>query len=140
MTRVSFYVGKSQSLQARLRLACKLVEKAHMQALHTYIHLDSHASCQQLDELIWTYSDLSFIPHSLAPTQEDGVRVQLGVEHEPMENCDFLINLSNNIPDFFPRFARLAEILDQESDILQAGRTRYKFYRDRGYNIDYHQL
>ena len=140
MTRVSFYVGNSQSLQARLRLACKLVEKAHMQALNTYIHLDSHSSCQQLDELIWTYSDLSFIPHSMAPAQEDGVKVQLGFDHEPMENCDFLINLSNEVPEFFPRFVRLAEILDQDSEILQAGRTRYKFYRDRGYNMDYHQL
>ncbi len=71
MTRVSFYVGNSQSLQARLRLACKLVEKAQMQALHTYIHLDSHNSCQQMDELIWTYNDLSFIPHNIAPKQED---------------------------------------------------------------------
>ena len=140
MTRVSFYVGNSQSLQARLRLACKLVEKAHMQALNTYIHLDSPNTCQQLDELIWTYSDLSFIPHNRAPHKEDGVRVQLGYDHEPMEECDFLINLSNEIPEFFPRFARLAEILDQEETILDAGRKRYKFYRDRGYNMDYHQL
>ena len=140
MTRVSFYVGNSQSLQARLLLACKLVEKAHMQALNTYIHLDSYQTCQQLDELIWTYNDLSFIPHNLAPTKEDGVRVLLGFDHEPMEDCDFLINLSNEVPAFFPRFARLAEILDKESPVLHAGRERYKFYRDRGYNMDYHQL
>ena len=76
----------------------------------------------------------------MAPAQEDGVKVQLGFDHEPMENCDFLINLSNEVPEFFPRFVRLAEILDQDSEILQAGRTRYKFYRDRGYNMDYHQL
>ncbi|MEZ5476745.1 MAG: DNA polymerase III subunit chi [Thiolinea sp.] len=140
MTRIAFYVGNTHSLQARLRLACKLIEKAQMQALHTYVHLDGYTSCQQLDELIWTYSDLSFIPHNLAPNQEDGVRVQLGHDYEPMENCDFLINLSNDIPEFFPRFARMAEILDQEDAILQAGRKRYKFYRDRGYDLDYHQL
>lgn len=111
-----------------------------MQALNTYIHLDSAATCQQLDELIWTYSDLSFIPHNLAPQKEEGVRVQLGYDHEPMEDCDLLINLSNETPEFFARFARMAEILDQESAILHAGRERYKFYRDRGYNLDYHQL
>ncbi len=140
MTRVSFYVTNSQSLQARLLLACKLLEKAHKQALNTYIHLDTDSSCQQLDELIWTYSDLSFIPHSIAPTQDKETRVQLGFDFEPMENCDFLINLSNEIPEFFPRFVRLAEILDQETQILQAGRQRYRFYRDRGYNVDYHSL
>lgn len=140
MTRISFYVGQSDTLRARLLLACKVLEKAQMQALNTYIHLDSAATCQQLDELIWTYNELSFIPHDLAPKKEEGVRVQLGHDHEPMEDCDFLINLSNEMPEFFGRFARMAEILDQESDILHAGRERYKFYRDRGYNLDYHQL
>ena len=140
MTKISFYVGKSHSLQARLQLACKLVEKAHLQALGTYIHLDSHTSCQQLDELIWTYSDLSFIPHTVGAVSEDGVRVRLGYHDEPMDDCDFLINLSNEIPEFFPRFARMAEILDQENNILQAGRSRYKFYKDRGYDLDYYQL
>ena len=57
-----------------------------------------------------------------------------------MENCDFLINLSNEVPPFFSRFERLAEILDQEEPILLAGRKRYLFYRDRGYNLEYHQL
>ncbi|PIE00693.1 MAG: DNA polymerase III subunit chi [Thiothrix nivea] len=140
MTRISFYVGKSNALQARFRLACKVLEKAQMQALNTYIHLDSAASCQQLDTLIWTYHDLSFIPHTLAPHREDGVRVQLGYDHEPMADCDLLINLSNEIPEFFARFVRMAEIIDQEADILHAGRKRYQFYRDRGYNLDYYQL
>jgi len=111
-----------------------------MQALNTYIHLDSVASCEQLDDLIWTYNDIGFIPHNIAPDKEDGVRILLGHDHEPMEDCDFLINLSNAVPDFFPRFARLAEILDQETDVLHAGRERYRFYRDRGYNMDYYQL
>ncbi len=140
MTRISFYVGRSNALRARLLLACKVLEKAQVQALNTYIHLDSAETCRQLDELIWTYNDLSFIPHNLAPKREEGVRVQLGYDYEPMENCDFLINLSNKEPEFFGRFVRMAEILDQEPAILHAGRERYKLYRDRGYNLDYHQL
>lgn len=140
MTRISFYVGKSNSLQARLKLACKLIEKAQMQALNTYIHTDTPTTSHLLDELIWTYSDLSFIPHSVAPELDEGVRIQLGHDYEPMEQCDFLINLSNEVPDFFPRYARMAEILDQEDAVLLAGRKRYKFYKERGYNMDYHQL
>ncbi len=140
MTRVDFYVGKTHSLQARLRLACKLVEKAHVRNMHTYVHTDSAASSAQLDELLWTFSDLSFIPHALAPCADSAVKVLIGHDFEPMENCDFLINLSNDVPQFFPRFARLAEVIDQEESILLAGRKRYLFYRDRGYNLEYHQL
>lgn len=140
MTRVDFYVGKTSSLQARLLLTCKLVEKACRQNMHTYIHTDATATSTRLDDMLWTFNDLSFIPHALAPTTEKGVNVQIGHQHEPMENCDFLINLSNEVPEFFPRFERLAEIIDQEEAILHAGRKRYQFYRDRGYNLEYHQL
>lgn len=139
MTRIDFYVGKTNSLQARLLLACKVVVKAHQQKLHTYIHTDNPATSARLDDLLWTFHDISFIPHALAPSKDD-VKILIGHDHEPMENCGLLINLSNEVPEFFSRFERLAEILDQEEPVLLAGRKRYQFYRDRGYNLEYHQL
>lgn len=140
MTKIDFYVGKTSSLQARLLLTCKLVMKAHQRKMHTYIHTDSHATSGKLDEMLWTFSDLAFIPHALAPTKDEDIRILIGHDHEPMENCGLLINLSNKTPEFFSRFERLAEILDQEQAVLHAGRKRYQFYRDRGYNLEYHQL
>lgn len=139
MTRIDFYVGKTSSLQARLLLACKVVVKAHQQKLHTYIHTDNAVTNAKLDDLLWTFHDISFIPHALAPSRDEA-RVLIGHDYEPMENCDLLINLSNEIPNFFSRFERLAEILDQEQPVIHAGRKRYQFYRDRGYNLEYHQL
>lgn len=140
MTKIDFYVGKTSNLQARLRLACRLVVKAHQQQLHTYIHTDSPVTSSRLDDLLWTFEPLSFIPHALAPSQDSDIHILIGHHHEPMENCDLLINLSNETPSFFSRFKRLAEILDQEPAVIQAGRKRYQFYRDRGYNLEYHQL
>ena len=141
MTKIDFYVGKTSSLTARLALACRLVEKAHARQMHTYIHTDSAATSAKIDELLWRLHDnTSFIPHTLAPASDDATRVLIGHDIEPMANCQFLINLSNEIPSFYSRFERLAEILDQEEAILLAGRKRYVFYRDRGYNLEYHQL
>ncbi len=140
MTKIDFYVGKTHNLPARLRLACRLVEKAHARQLFTYIHTDSAATSAQLDDLLWTMNDTSFIPHTLAPAQDQTTRILIGHNIEPMENCQFLINLSNDIPLFFSRFERLAEVIDQEESVLHAGRKRYVFYRDRGYNLEYHQL
>ncbi|WML90568.1 DNA polymerase III subunit chi [Thiothrix lacustris] len=140
MTKIDFYVGKTNSLQARLLLACKVIMKAHQQQMHTYIHTDTATTSAKLDDLLWTFNELAFIPHALAPTTEQNNRILIGHDHEPMENCGLLINLSNEIPSFFSRFERLAEILDQDEPVLHAGRKRYQFYRDRGYNLDYHQL
>jgi len=48
---------------------------------------------------------------------------------------DILINLRVQHPPFFSRFRRLIELVGQdESDKVEA-RTRYRFYRDRGYEI-----
>lgn len=140
MTRIAFYVGQSNNLQARLLLACKLVEKALAQDLHIYIHTDHLATSTCMDELLWTYSDLSFIPHALTPSSERGLKVLIGHDYEPPESYEFLINLSNQIPSFLERFERMAEVLDQEESILVAGRKRYQIYRKQGYNLDYHQL
>ncbi len=140
MTRIDFYVGQTASLQARLKLACKLVDKAYKRNLHVYIHTDSAATSGQADDLLWTFDPLSFIPHELASSKATQSPVLIGHDFEPMEHCELLINLSNQTPAFFSRFERLAEILDQEEPVIRAGRKRYQFYRDRGYNLEYHQL
>ncbi len=140
MTRIAFYVGQSSSLQARLRLVCKLVEKAWAQSLYTHIHTDSLQTTEYLDDLLWTYNDIGFIPHAVAPCQDKTCTIQISHDWEPLENCKFLINLSNSVPEFFSRFERMAEVLDQEQKVLLAGRQRYQFYRDRGYTLDYYPL
>lgn len=141
MTHILFYVLPSDQMMARLRLTCKLAEKAHQQGLHTYIHTPNHQVTELLDKLLWTYNDLSFLPHAIAPVEEnESSRIWIGHDYEPVEHCDYLINLSNDRVDFFSRFERFAEILDQQAEVLNAGRKRYKFYKDRGYNLSYHTL
>ena len=136
---INFYVGKSSSLRHRLLFACKLVEKAREQQLKTYIHLDSLQSCERMDETLWTYNDISFIPHAIIPMQDD-VPVLIGSDAESCPDADYLINLSNAVPNFLNKFNKSAEILDQEDEILDEGRKRYAYYRKQGYTLNYYQL
>ena len=46
---------------------------------------------------------------------------------------DLLINLDSRVPAFFERFARIAEVVNQEPLTRQALRDSYRFYRQRGY-------
>lgn len=138
MTQIKFYVGKGNDLRSRLLLACQLTHKAREQNMHVYIHADSDATLQRIDDLLWEFREESFIPHEMAPCK--AVPVEMGYDYEPIEQCDYLINLSNERPSFFSRFERMAEILNQNDDILTKGRDRYRFYQDRGYKLDYHIL
>ena len=53
---------------------------------------------------------------------------------------DVLVNLTLTPPPFFSRFQRLAEIVPADDTPAQAGRERYRFYRERGYELRAHNL
>jgi len=54
--------------------------------------------------------------------------------------ADFLINLSLEVFEDLTQYKRVADILDQRPDFLNAGRKRYVFYKDKGYTLDYYKL
>lgn len=141
MTRVDFYVLPNADPAQRSLLACRLAEKAYSQGLKVYIHTASEAESQQLDELLWTFRAGSFLPHAIHATSEDEPpAILLGHAHEPSSHIDVLINLGAEIPLFFSRFERVAELVDQRPELLAQSRERFRFYRERGYDPNSHQL
>lgn len=140
MTSIIFYVSKSKGLEHRLAIAYRLVILALQRNLHIYIHTDCENTSTQIDNLLWSKESHSFIPHSIIENDSNSKQINISHQFEPMTDCDFLINLSNQRPDFFSRFEKVAEILDTNEEILTAGRKRYSFYQDRGYTLKYHQL
>ena len=49
-----------------------------------------------------------------------------------------LVNLHAEPPPFFSRFERLAEIVGVSDADVAAGRARFRFYRERGYEMRVH--
>ena len=61
--RVDFYVLPSQEPSARLRFACRLVEKAWLKRHRVRVQCEPGGELEALDHLLWTWSDRSFLPH-----------------------------------------------------------------------------
>jgi DNA polymerase-3 subunit chi len=139
MTQVDFYILQGNENLRRYRTACRLVEKAYALGHRVHIHTDSAVVAKQLDDLLWTFRDRSFIPHEIAPQNPDPVMVTIGHSWIPNQ-CDVLINLASEVPEFFSRFQRVAEIIDQDQDRRHSGREHYRYYRDRGYSLTHHEL
>ena len=51
-----------------------------------------------------------------------------------------LLNLHCEWPPAFSRFQRLVEIVGRDDEDRAAARGRFRFYRDRGYEIVNHDL
>ena len=144
MTQVDFYILESDSEDARLRLACRIVDKATQQDQHVFINSSSDSEAQKLDELLWTFSQGSFIPHKVVRQPADVAPrepVVIGLSQAPAgDRWDVLVNLAAEVPDFFSRYERVAEVVDGNAARREQSRERYRFYRDRGYKLDTHHV
>ena len=144
MTQVDFYILNSDSDDARLQLACKLVDKATQLDHHVYIHSTSDDEARKLDELLWTFSQGSFIPHQVVRSELNSPALEpvlIGVNQPPGPGrWDVLINLATDVPEFFSRYERVAEVVDANTVRREQSRERYRYYRDRGYKLNTHQV
>jgi DNA polymerase-3 subunit chi len=144
VTQVDFYIVESDTDDARLRLACRIVDKAAEADQHVYIHATSDIDAQKLDELLWTFSQGSFIPHRIVRGDADPVPLEpviIGLNRTPLgERWDLMINLAADVPEFFSRYRRVAEVVDGDAARRAQSRDRYRFYRDRGYTLNTHQV
>ncbi len=142
MTDINFYVSKNEGWDNRLAIVFKLITMALKRNMAIHIHTNNENESKLLDEYLWKYQRTSFLPHALIsdPATNSKLEISIGHDYEPMNHCDYLINLSIERPDFFSRYLKFSEILDTSDEILTAGRKRYAFYRDRGYTLEYHKL
>jgi DNA polymerase-3 subunit chi len=90
--------------------------------------------------LLWTFSDGSFVPHEIAGGHDADCPIVISHDHEPIEASQVLVNLAPEVPPFFSRFERVAEIVSGSAETRAQGRERYKFYRDRGYELRHHEI
>lgn len=143
MTRIDFYVLPGSAAADLHRLACRLADKAYQRRLKAFVNASDAAAAAAIDELLWTFRDQSFVPHARhdeAGADAGRQAVLIGAAAEPTSHLDLLINLAPEVPPFFSRFERVAELIDADDGRRRAGRERFRFYRDRGYPIETHKL
>ena len=141
MTRVDFYITDSEQKSSRTLLACRLAEKAYSLENQIYIYTQDELQTKELDDLLWTYRAGSFVPHQQLGLQDDqDCPVLIGHTEAPEGRNQVLINLDSAVPLFFSRFERVVEIVNQDESQRQQARDRFKFYRDRGYDLHSHNL
>ncbi len=143
MTRVDFYVLSTSNPQERRVLACKLTEKAWRQGMKVYLHTASEAETENLDKLLWTFRQGSFIPHVKAdatPAEKEDVDVLIGHGAAPADFRELVINLSMDMPPDFGQYQRVAELVDEDEAVRAEGRRRYAAYKQQGHELETHKL
>lgn len=141
MTRVDFYVLARTQPAALLSTACRLADKAFRAKHRVFINAASREQAIELDRLLWTFRDDSFVPHARAgPDADPEDPVKIGSGEAPDAPFDVLINLDEVVPLWAGESARIAEIVGADAHSRAAGRARYRQYRDEGCELHSHSL
>lgn len=132
MKRIDFYILPGSDPGERLTYACRLAAKAWREGHRIYLNCQDQAQAEALDERLWSFAQASFVPHQLAGDGADAPLL-LAWGADAGGEQDLLINLASTVPAFFERFARIAEVVNQDPQTRDALRASYRFYRERGY-------
>ncbi|OGV76888.1 MAG: DNA polymerase III subunit chi [Methylotenera sp. RIFCSPLOWO2_02_FULL_45_14] len=132
MTRVEFFFN----VPDKLVKVAELCEKAVAKGRQLTIFTQHDAMGLLLQQRLWQQSAPSFLP-STTPfdTVSQFVPIIIDADGEHLIQDDILINLQTVYPPFFSRFRVLVELVGVDEDDKAAARSRFKFYRDRGYQV-----
>lgn len=132
MTKVLFYHGAGDRLQA----VAAWLSNAYRERRQVLVYAPDPAIAERLDRLLWTQQSTLFLPHARADdplAAETPVLIASNLATLPQEEC--LLNLSDEVPPGFSRFSELVEIVSDAGDDRLPARDRFKFYRERGYDL-----
>ncbi len=139
--RVDFYIVAEASGTARLTVACRLAEKAYLAGHSVLVWHSSPEELREFDALLWTFTDRAFVPHEpLMPGTPADAPVLLSAGVTPPGPVDVIINLAAELPPCLTLAKRVAEIVDGDAARRQAGRARFKAYREMGIEPSSHNL
>jgi DNA polymerase-3 subunit chi len=142
---VDFYVLAGADPDARLRFACRLVEKAWLKKHRVRVQLDPGGELEAFDRMLWTFSDRAFVPHRRAGSADDApapspapVVIADSAEADACDG-DVLVNLATDAPAA-EGWSRIAEVVDGDAARRARGRERFRAYRERGLEPKTHEM
>jgi len=134
MTRVRFY----SNLDDKVAVMLNLVERAFAKKHQVTILVDDGAAASDYSRMLWEKTSTSFLPSALASSELAG-QTPILFDWQEKQLCqdDILINLTQKQLTIFSRFQQLVELVSHDEQDKVLARERFKFYRDRGYQVQH---
>lgn len=139
--RIDFYVLEADATDGRLRLACKIIDRAYRSGHTAYLWARDDHETNLLDDLLWTFSQNSFVPHSRNNHNSD-LTTPVHIGHHPPQSgsAEVVVSVADRPVEDYSNFLRIAEVVGFGEAEKQSGRSRFKFYRNQGLELETHRI
>lgn len=133
MTRIEFHTHVSD----KLAYSCRLLRKAYLSGARVAVIAEPELLVA-LDQLLWHFSPVEFVPHCRAGAPEASVSASPIVLSKSLAapacgGREIVLNLGHAVPAGFEAFERLLEVVTLDEDDAMAGRRRWKHYAAAGH-------
>lgn len=145
MKQVDFYLISNGVVDAKYKLASRLANKIQRMKQSALVVTDSKQESLDLDQVMWSFSDTSFLAHELISDDNSHATIlvaeKAAVSAKALEkNYDVLINLSQEVPVLGHSFTRIAEVVGPDEGSKAEARARYKSYQADGFSLKTHKI
>jgi DNA polymerase III subunit chi len=135
-----FYILDIADIKTRNLYACRIIEKIYNNKQTAYVYLADEETAKAFDVQLWTFRDISFIPHEIYNNNlNSAVPVLIGYDDAVVPKKvikDVLVNLVAVIPPFYAEFKHIIEVIPDNSDLKKLARKRYQEYKQNGYQLE----
>ena len=139
--RIDFYVLQNGSPNGRFKLACRITEKAYRARNRIFLCTSNLEESGLLDDLLWTFSQSSFVPHQISGKEgSEESSVLIGIEPSKKDAIDILISVADKPIVDFLSYPRIADVVGFEDNEKELGRSRFRYYRERGFEPSTHSI
>jgi DNA polymerase-3 subunit chi len=137
MTQIEFFHNAPDKIAA----AAQLIGELYWAGRRVLVYAPSPETAARIDRQLWLQPATGFVPHCSADSALAAeTPIVIGATLDDLGHDDVLVNMGGELPSAFSRFQRVVEIVDTNEEDRQPARSRFKFYRERGYALSTHDL
>ncbi|WP_337493882.1 DNA polymerase III subunit chi [Sutterella wadsworthensis] len=135
MQKIDFHFN----VPSRLRYACLVARTVYKRGLTLAMWSSETKKLTELDELLWRFDDLAFLPHVFADDRHAAETPIILSTQLPQLTGDVLVLLDDALPtDWqkeFGRFSRIIDVVSTEPTELKLSRDRWRAYKAAGVEL-----
>jgi len=139
VTDIAFHTG----VEAPLEYACRLLRKAYRAGAAVAVHGEA-GQIDRLDEALWTFEALEFIPHAVLPRDAAAAEklartpiVLLRPGASAPAHCRVGVSLAAAPIDGVERYDRAIVIVGADPEEREAGRLRWREFEREGHAVSH---
>ena len=138
-----FYIlNKAEDLKISV---CKIIKEYYKKKYKIFVSSHSNDLIDELNNLLWTFEQISFIPHCTTKNYDKNSPILLsGKDSFPetvnLKEYDVWLNLDDEIEENYTDFEIIIEIVSQNEEERMLARKRYLNYQNNNFEVKHEKL